>query len=371
VVHHPLQPFDPRNFTVGALGAARPFSFDRHSLRGAQRTSTERHPRGPLFVSPLSAASLDDVALDELIYFLEQPAKAFLRQRLGVTVSYDEAELDDALQVELDALEQWSVGDRLLKAQLGGTRVEACRQAEWRRGYLPPGGLGRLQLDAILGNVTPLIAASADLRRSAGTAADAVIDLDGRWVSGTVTTVHGSVLLRVEYSNLGAKHRLRAWTQLLALSAARPETSWTAVTIGRGGRNPVARSTLGPIGGSEARRQLSDLVDLRDRGLRQPLPMAVKTSAAYADKRGRGLSIRNALTSAATSWNTNKFPGEQDEPAHQLVWGSHPSFETLCADPPWADEHGAGWPLEETTRFGALARRLWAPLLAAEQLDAP
>jgi exodeoxyribonuclease V gamma subunit len=366
VIHHPLQPFDARNFTAGALGTPGPFSFDRHSLRGAQRAVSPREQRGPLLASPLAAAPLGDVALDELIYFLEQPAKAFLRQRLGVTVAYDEDELDAALQVELDSLEQWAVGDRLLKAQLSGMTVEACRQAEWRRGALPPRGLGQLQLDAILRNVAPLVAASAELRTTAGTTADVLVDLDGRRVSGTVGTVHGEVLLRVEYSRLGAKHRLRAWVQLLALAATFPATPWTAVTIGRNSRGAL-RSTLGPVDAADARRHLADLVDLRDRGLRQPLPMAVKTSEAYADKRNRGQSVANALNNAAAyAWDTGKFPGEQDDEAHQLLWGPSPSLATLRAEPPWADEQAA----DETSRFGVLARRLWTPLLHAERQDA-
>jgi exodeoxyribonuclease V gamma subunit len=365
VVHHPLQPFDARNFTAGALGTPGPFSFDRHSLRGAERATSPRTGRGQLLTAPLDPAPVGDVALDELVYFLEQPAKAFLRQRLGVTVAYDEDELDDALQVELDSLEQWAVGDRLLKAQLGGMTVEACRQAEWRRGALPPRGLGQLQLDAILRNVAPLVSASADLRTAQGTTADVLVDLNGRRVSGTVGTIHGDVLLRVEYSRLGAKHRLRAWTQLLALTATAPGRPWTAVTIGRNSRGAL-RSTLGPVEPADVRRHLADLVDLRDRGLRQPLPMAVKTSAAYADKRHRGQSVANALNNAAFAWDPNKFPGEQDDEAHQLLWGPSPSLATLRAESPWADEHTA----DEKSRFGVLARRLWTPLLDAERQDA-
>jgi exodeoxyribonuclease V gamma subunit len=94
--------------------------------------------------------------------------------------------------------------------------------------------------------------------------------------------------------------------------------------------------------------------------------MAVKTSEAYADKRNRGQSVANALNNAAAfGWDTGKFPGEQDDEAHQLLWGPSPSFATLRAEPPWADEQAA----DETSRFGVLARRLWAPLLDAERQD--
>jgi exodeoxyribonuclease V gamma subunit len=334
-------------------------------LRGAERAVSARDVRGPLLAGRLDPAPRGDVALSDLVYFFEQPAKAFLRQRLGVTVAYDEDALDDALHVEFSSLEQWSLGDRLLKAQLRGMTVEACRQAEWRRGDLPPRGLGQLQLDAILRDVTPLVAASAQLRGTEGTTADVVVDLDGRRVSGTIGTIHGDVLLRVEYSRLGAKHRLRAWIQLLALSAGLPGTPWTAVTIGRNSGGGALRSTLGPIDATAARQVLHDLVNLRDRGLQHPLPMAVKTSAAYAEKRHRGQSPAAAWRSAGFGWTTGQYPGEQEDEAHQLLWGPMPSLDDLRAEEPWADEHAA----DESTRFGVLARQLWTPLLDSERQD--
>src|SRR5262249_37291033 len=36
VIHHPLQPFDERNFMPGALVAERPWSFDATNLAGAE-----------------------------------------------------------------------------------------------------------------------------------------------------------------------------------------------------------------------------------------------------------------------------------------------------------------------------------------------
>jgi exodeoxyribonuclease V gamma subunit len=51
-----------------------------------------------------------------------------------------------------------------------------------------------------------------------------------------------------------------------------------------------------------------------------------------------------------------------------MVWGPEPALDVLLAEPPMRDE--AGW-FDEDTRFGALARRLWAPLLAHELWTAP
>jgi exodeoxyribonuclease V gamma subunit len=369
VVHQPLQPFDARNFVAGALGAAGPFSFDIHALRGAERAAGARSVAGPLLTNVLDAMAPDDVALDDLVYFLEQPAKAFLRQRLGLTLVRDGAELDDAVPIDLDSLEKWAVGDRLLHERLRGAEAADTQQAEWRRGSLPPQQLGRRVLDSVGGEVEPLVTASATVRNGIGESIDISVNYGARQLTGTVANVHDGVLVRVEYSKLAPKHRLRAWAQLLALTAARPDQAWTAVTIGRGRRSAVARSTIGPLDPDNALRLLGELIDLRDRGLRYPLPLAVKASATYATRRVGGSPIEDALAAATRDWTGGQFDGENADEAHDLVWGTRADFARLLADAPLADEQGASWPAGETTRFGAVAVRLWSPLLAHERED--
>ena len=115
---------------------------------------------------------------------------------------------------------------------------------------------------------------------------DVEIHLEGRTLTGTVAAVHENRIVTVLYSWLGAKHRLQAWIQLLALTAMAPEVGWQAVTIGRGGR-----SILGPVGDTFARRVLDDLIILYDLGRNEPLPFAPKTSAQYARIRMEDKSV--------------------------------------------------------------------------------
>ena len=65
--------------------------------------------------------------------------RAFLRQRLGIMLGDFDDEVGDALTVELDHLEQWGVGTRLLEGRLAGADMDACVAAEVARGLLPPG----------------------------------------------------------------------------------------------------------------------------------------------------------------------------------------------------------------------------------------
>ncbi|HSK28244.1 MAG TPA: hypothetical protein VK894_15140, partial [Jiangellales bacterium] len=368
VVHHPLQPFDARNFEAGRLGVPGPFSFDEQGLAGAIRASAPRRPRPAFLDLPLPPADEPaDLPLDDLVAFLEHPAKAFLRQRLGITLARDEEELDDDLAVDLTPLERWAVGDRLLRARLAGADTHACLDAEWRRQTLPPRELGRRVVADVMGQVEPLVTRASSYLGAEGRAVDVVAEAAGRQVTGTVGSVHGTTVVRVEFSRLGPKHRLRAWTQLVALTASHPDEAWTAVTIGRGaGQGDVAVSRLGPVPPAAALRHLRDLVELRGDGVRTPLPLAVKSSATYANRRAAGMSPANAAAKAAQDWLGGRFEGERDDAAHRLVWGEAAEFDLLLAA---ASPAGTGAEADEPHRFGELARRVWDPLLAAEALE--
>ena len=169
----------------------------------------------------------------------------------------------------------------------------------------------------------------------------------------------GTVPRNVTYSRVAAKHRLAAWVRLLALTAAHPGRSFGAATVGRaGGGARVTVARIPPLAAGDALAHLATLVDLHDRGMREPLPLYCGTSAAYAE-------AGNARDAWTSSWN---FDREDKELEHQLVLGGVLTFDDLLAEPPRADEAGDGWSMDETSRFGRCARRLWHGLLAVEEL---
>jgi exodeoxyribonuclease V gamma subunit len=364
-VHHPLQPFDRRNLEAGALVPGAPFSFDRAALSGARAALAERRPPAPLLVGPLPPA-VDDVSLDELVEFFKSPVKGFFRQRLDLALPRDEEPLDDGLPVEVDSLVQWSVGDRVLGDLLRGLPPERARQQEWRRAQLPPGQLGWRLLSDIIGKAEPLAREALALRTRSATSVDVDVDLgEGRRLRGTVPEVYGDRLVPVSYSRLGATHRLQSWIRLLALAATDEDRAWTAHTVGRPtnsrSRTPYSLSQLGPLDHT-ARDLLRDLVGLRDSGLTAPLPLPLKTSFAYARQRRTQATTDAALQKAGWDWEDGRFPGEQSDPEQVRAWGPGAPVPGLGERPGDGEAHPG-----ESTRFGALALRLWSPLLVAEQ----
>ncbi|MGW6421816.1 exodeoxyribonuclease V subunit gamma [Nocardia sp. NPDC055053] len=364
-VRHPLQSFDRRNFDPD-----RPRSFDTVALAGARAAARPSKSRPPLLAAPLPPAPLADVALAELISFAEHPVRAFLWQRLGLRVPEEAEDIAEQLPIELDGLAKWDLGERMLTARLTGADPAGLRAAEWRRGTLPPFGFGAAVLDEVEGTVDTLVRTALPDYEASPRAVDIAIDLgNGRTLAGTVPEVRGETLVRTTYSRLAPKHRLAAWVSLLAL-AATEDRSWRAISTGRGQfrSRPVARSVIVAPEAPAALAALRDLVRLRDEGLCEPLPVTPAATAAYAERRFRGDSVADALLAAEHAFDggpngPDKF-GDHTDRYLRYVWGRAPRFAQLAAESARAGE-------AESTRFGAVARRWWAPLLAAESQGQP
>ena len=365
VVHHPLQTVAERNFTSGALGRPGPFSFDALAHRAAVAARAERVAPGPFLARPLpDPPRQDELDLDALVTTLEHPVKAFLRSRLGVALPRDEEDVEDRLPLDLDGLGSWEVGDHLLAACLTDAPRDQAFAAEWRRGTVPPKELGRATLRRIGENVVPIADAARRRARGPARSVDVTVDLpDGRVLTGTVPGVHADVVVRAVYSRLGPKHRLRAWVQLLALVADHTDADWSAVTVGRpqGNRPGVAVSTLRVTSAAFALQRLADLVAVRDRALREPLPAPVAVACAYARSRHAGDSEVQALDDARRTWGKGF---ERSDDHHVLCWGEAAELDAFAGTPTPTEQ--AWWP-EETTRLGVLARRVWDPVLGHEE----
>jgi exodeoxyribonuclease V gamma subunit len=198
---------------------------------------------------------------------------------------------------------------------------------------------------------------------------------DGRLLSGTVTGVRGDLLLTTTFSRVSAKHRIAAWVRLLALTASWPDRPFAAATVGRGQRRGDVRTAwVPPLGsdaaqrGAVARAELAVVVDLYDRGMREPLPLACQSSAAYADAARRGQDgFAAALKEWESEWNFDK---EDQDAEHQMAFGGVLTLDEIAELAPGEGEEGEGWLASEDSRFGRLARRLWEGLLSREEVRA-
>ena len=335
LVRHPLQPYDVRNLVPGSLGTAGPFSFDAAALSGAVAAAGPRRSRPPFLTGSLAEREPADVSLADLKAFFAHPVRSFLRGRLDITIPRESDEVGDAIPVDLDALEQWAVGDRLLREVMSGQDPMAVMTAEQLRGTLPPGGLGTRTLTQVVEESQKLFTRTAELRAGTARAVDVDVDLGGgRRLTGTVSGVHGSRIVTLGYSRLKARQRLLSWIDLLALSAGRPDDSWTAHAVGRDRAGPK-RALTGPLDHT-AVDQLRALVELRDLGLRQPLPLPLATGNAWAEAHVLELmgNDRSPAAAAARAWETDPnnsygILGEDADAWHVRVYGERAPLSDL------------------------------------------
>ena len=219
------------------------------------------------------------VELEDLVGFVRHPVRAFLRQRLGFGVGTYADEVADALPVELDKLEEWQIGQRMLDARLAGATSAAAEAAERARGELPPGKLSEPVIEQIQPDVEQVFRHATDLLP--GPAAPESVDVrvalpDGRRLSGTVPGVYGDLLRSVTYSRVNARHRLVAWVRFLALTAAHPERPFEAATVGR--------ASYGAGDGGVGDRRAAAAARPRDRAASSSARSSTSTTAGCASR---------------------------------------------------------------------------------------
>ena len=317
------------------------------------------------------------IELDDLVRFVQHPVRAFLRRRLRITLRDISDEVRDELPIELDGLERWAVGQRLIEARLAGVDGRAASLAEIARGTLPPGVLGQPILRQLYRTVDSILSATRGL--SAGDAQPSPVDVhvtlpSGTVLSGSVAGVRDQLLLSATYSRVSARQRLATWVKLLAVTASHPETPFSAATVGRG-RDPdtVTVVSIKPMAGDAASRrriaceELAVLADLYERGMREPLPLYCLSSAEYAQAAVAGA---DPVVAAGRAWTSRwRVPAEDQALEHQLVLAGVRKLEELMLEAPRRDEQGVGWEASEASRFGRLARRLWQGPLRHEEIS--
>ena len=103
---------------------------------------------------------------------------------------------------------------------------------------------------------------------------------------------------------------------------------------------------------------LRDLVRLYDAGMREPLPLPLKACLAWAAEAPAAPEV--ALHKAAGyKWTSGNYDGEDADP-EQVQSGEPVRRWTRCS----RRDRGRARSIDgETTRFGALALRVWSPMI--------
>jgi exodeoxyribonuclease V gamma subunit len=263
-----------------------------------------------------------EIRLPDLLAFFQHPAKAFARERLGLTLPACDENRDTEEPLSLDSLSAFWLRADTATRELGG-------ETPGRPRHLPPGAYGKwLEKETI---------------RQTHDAMESVLqafpELDGpeEKVSLSITLPVGqqTLLLSGELSHvyperilyfrpadkLRGMDRLRAWIGHLAIAATGASRPTRLVCL----KQSKKGNTFPPIEQDRALEHLADLANLFLQGMRAPLPFEPSCSEAAAKEEQENA----ALNAALRKWEGGKFdpttPPSKD-PWIIACWGTQTPF---------------------------------------------
>jgi len=278
--------------------------------------------------------------LRELIDFWKNPAKYFVRKRLGLSLWEKEDCLSDIEPFDLDNLEKYRIREELLADELE-TGELLSREVFQARGVLPAGTMGELHLRSLKSEVKKLaeVVQSHIAAGKKNEAIDVDLQLKTFRLGGKIHSLYGGQCVHFRTAKLNPKDHLRAWIEHLVLCAltegAKPET----VLIGRD-----AVVTFGHI--PSACAELQTLCELFSEGLTLPLRFFPDSGMAFveAQRSGKGDPFKKA---------NDKWLGPYPQKGEKRRGEKDDVFIARCFDGPDS--------LDE--RFAALARLVFGPML--------
>ncbi len=296
IVQHPLQPFGSAYFD-----GVRPelFSFDAEYCPAGTR-----HEAQP-FLSSVAlpvAEECAEVDVDRLRRFLLQPVRHFLRERLGIHLEASEELLETSEPFAMDGLGAYRLREASFDGLRNGMAEEETAQLLAARGWLPHGIAGEIaSAEAHTAAVALWETARSWAEAESRPPCEVVFDSGGTVLSGQLSGLTPSGLLRVRHGRTRAKDLLALWFDHLLLQVAAPENvERRSLLVAQDGT-----TLLEPT--SRAAEHLADLLAVYRAGTAQPLPFYPETAWARLQER----------SDWPTKWNGNTFqniPGEREDP---------------------------------------------------------
>jgi len=265
---HSRMPFAADNFSANAEFR----SFAEEWLPAASASGVAH----PLFMQALAPEELETLSFERLVRFWRHPARAFFSMRLGVSFSMEESELPDAEPFALDGLTRYQLNTQLLNSLIEGEESSRLYTRQRAAGVLPYGAFGELIWQEQEQEMLELAGRIRE-QRSAAESQEIALDIDGVLLSGWLTQVQDSGLLRWRPGNLNLKDGLTLWLEHLVYCAMGGQGS--SLMLGRNG----SEWRFPAVAADAARQQLAHYLAGYRQGMCVPL-LLTESGAAWLEE---------------------------------------------------------------------------------------
>lgn len=352
VTKHKLQAFNPEYFT-GNNGL---FSYSRSNHLTALNYIRSRQKQLPfgLRTPGLKAADPSELYLNDLIRFFENPARAFLLNRLGIYLQDKKDVLETSEAFELDSLEETILGNDIVgkiieKRSLKDPAfnitdfLEKHYNISRSCGRLPHGNTGKVSFSEISTDAAGF--ADTVLNQLNGiepVAKEISLTLGGLHITGSIPSVFGQELIHFRFAKIKPKDRLRLWISFLALNAASDSPFGAKVICRDSGKGSgiwgIDTGTFCGDSNNSSHRVIStgmllELIEIYKKGLCSPLKFFPKTSWKYFEERyTKNKEAFQAVKASQNEWSGNStangfMMGEKDDPYNKLCYGGSNIFD--------------------------------------------
>ncbi|MGE5412022.1 MAG: hypothetical protein ACM3MI_13760, partial [Clostridiales bacterium] len=379
VTKHKLQAFNPEYFTKDN----KLFSYSDNYRLTAERYIAPRIKHQPLGMTDikLQMPEISGIDINDLVSFFNNPAKYFLRSRLGIYLQ----DIDDTFETseifELGPLDSTIIGGEIaekiiLHSSNSKDSFEADEfmdrfyQLQKASGRLPHGNSGKVSFREVFKNAAGFAETVLGQIISNEPASRAIdININGTRIYGYIQPIYGNVYVSFRFAKLKAKDRLKFWINYLALNASTDETVdaklvaksdkkvcevWRVKkdleTGGLGDGGKVEDRGTGGLGDREkeedmgkwrdrCREMLGELVEIYKKGITEVIKFAPSTSWGYFEE----LIIKEkeksqAIKRAQDEWNGffrqggGMISGDRDELNYNLCFGDCDIFDEEFED---------------------------------------
>lgn len=308
VTDHPLQPFSREYFQ--AERAAGLVSYSDELCLASRRRDRERTQVVPLLTSALPPPPPEalDVSLADFLRFFEQPAQWLLRRRLGIRLETARTSAASREPFVLDRLDDFRLREALLALHGRVTQPSEALVVLRAQGVLPHGTAAGIAFDRAATAVADFAERVAVARADELPPVPIDVVAGPLRLTGHLRGLTPRGLVDHRLAKVRARDRLSLWIRHLVLQRTRPPgVAVRSLWLGLDGA-----FGFGPVADAEA--MLHALGALFVRGQCELLPLFPKTSWAL---------IAEDDVAAREAWEGNeflRFPGEADDPYHQLAW---------------------------------------------------
>jgi exodeoxyribonuclease V gamma subunit len=292
---HRLHSFSPRYFDGKVK---RLFSYSEANAAASRSLrAISNQPRESFFEQPLSepGEEMRRVEIKSLIDFLANPAKHFVRRRLGLRLDEEDDALEDSEPFELNALESYLLKQELVASGLAHQNLTLGDFTA--RGVLPSGEMAAAHFYTLLNAAEDFRKTVEPKLRGQKPNEPLLIDfkIDPFSLTGQIESIYGGRIVQFRCASLKPKDRLRAWICHLARCAADSDAAPETVLIGV---DEVVK--FSPL--ENALAILANLLEIYWNGLSRPLPFFPLSALEYAKAKLSPYAKTSPLNKARQAW---------------------------------------------------------------------